>query len=74
MPSQVPPPQGLTHELRAVSTSVAFKHNLSLDAVMEAAQWRCHNVFAAHYLKEVSFEYADCRTLGPLLVAGTVIT
>ena len=63
-----------SHELRAVSTSVAFKHNLSLDAVMEAAQWRCHNVFAAHYLKEVSFEYADCRTLGPLLVAGTVIT
>ena len=63
-----------THELRAVSTSVAFKHNLSLDSVMEAAQWRCKSVFASHYLKEVAFEFENCRTLGPLIVAGSVIT
>ena len=29
------------HELRAVSTSVSFAHNLSLESVMNAAQWRC---------------------------------
>ena len=63
-----------THELRGVSTSVAFKKNLSLQSVMEAAQWRCHSVFASHYLKDVELKYEDCRTLGPLLVAGTVIT
>ena len=62
-----------THELRAVSTSVAFQHNLALDTVMQAAQWRCRNVFAAHYLKEVAFDYDECRTLGPLVAAGTVI-
>ena len=63
-----------THELRAVSTSVAFRHSLSLDSVMEAAQWRCRSVFASHYLKDVSFEFDNCRTLGPLIVAGNVIT
>ena len=62
-----------THELRAVSTSVSFEHNLSLRAVMEAAQWRCNSVFAAHYLKDISYVYGECRTLGPLVVAGTVI-
>ena len=63
-----------SHELRAVSTSVAFEYNLSLNSVMEAAQWRCNSVFASHYLKEVSFNYDECRTLGPLVVAGSVIT
>ena len=63
-----------THELRGVSTTLAFKKNLSLKSVMEAAQWRCHSVFASHYLKEIAFNYDDCRTLGPLLMAGTVIT
>ena len=62
------------HELRGVSTSIAFKKNLSLQTVMEAAQWRCHSVFASHYLKDVELTYDDCRTLGPLVVANTVIT
>ena len=61
------------HELRAVSTSVSFAHNLSLESVMNAAQWRCNSVFASHYLKEVSIEYENCRTLGPLIAACTVI-
>ena len=62
------------HELRGVSTTLAFKENLSLKAVMEAAQWRCHSVFASHYLKDIAYDYTDCRTLGPLLAAGSVIT
>ena len=62
-----------THELRAVSTSVAFSVNLSLDSVMQAAQWRCKSVFALYYLKDVSFQYENCCTLGPLVIAGLVI-
>ena len=73
-PDLVPVLKVKTHELRAVSTSLAFKHNLSLQSVMEAAQWRCNSVFASHYLKDVSFVYNNCRTLGPLLVAGSVVT
>ena len=61
------------HEVRAVGTSISFKHNLSLESVMEAAQWRCNSVFASHYLKEISYEYEECRTLGPFVAAGSVI-
>ena len=61
------------HQLRAVSTSLSFAHNLSLENVMEAAQWRCESVFALHYLREISVSYENCRTLGPLVAAGTVI-
>ena len=65
------------HEVRAVGTSLAFAHNLSLDSVIEAAQWRCNSVFAAHYLKEVSVEYENCRILGhcnSLITKGTSVS
>ena len=73
-PDLIPVLKVKAHELRGVSTSMSFKHNLSLQAVIEAAQWRCQSVFASHYLKDISLDYENCRTLGPLLMAGTVIT
>ena len=62
-----------SQEVRAVSTSLSFAHNLSIDAVVEAAQWRSNTVFASHYLKEVSLQYENCRSLGPIVAAGTII-
>ena len=73
-PDLVPILKVKTHELRGVSTSMSFHHNLSLQAVIEAAQWRCQSVFASHYLKDIALTYKDCRTLGSLIIAGTVIT
>ena len=73
-PNLLPVLKVKAHVLRGVSTTLAFKRNLSLQAVMEAAQWRCQSVFASHYLKDISFDYNICRTLGPLLVAGALIT
>ena len=61
------------HEVRAVTTSVNFKKNLSLESVMLAAQWRCNSVFAAHYLKDIEISYESCKSLGPFVSAGTVI-
>ena len=61
------------HDVRAVGTSLAFAHNLSIESVLEAAQWRSDSVFTGHYLKEVSIQYESCRTLGPMVAAGTVI-
>ena len=61
------------HEIRAVSASLSFAHNLSIDAVLEAAQWRSNTVFTSHYLKDVSIEYQNCRSLGPIVAAGTII-
>ena len=63
-----------SQEVRAVSTSLAFTHNLSIDSVIEAAQWRSNSVFASHYLKEVSLQYDNCRSLGPIVAAGTIIS
>ena len=61
------------HEIRAVSASLSFAHNLSIDSVLEAAQWRSNTVFTSHYLKDVSIEYQNCRSLGPIVAAGTII-
>ena len=63
-----------SQEIRAVSTSLSFAHNLSIDSVVEAAQWRSNSVFASHYLKEVSLQYDSCRSLGPIVAAGTIIS
>ena len=62
-----------SQEVRAVSTSLSFAHNMSIDSVIEAAQWRSNTVFAGHYLKEVSVQYENCRSLGPIVAAGTII-
>ena len=40
------------HSTRAVSTSLAFKQGVSLDAIMKAADWSLASTFANHYLKE----------------------
>ena len=61
------------HEVRAVATSLAFEHNLAIDAALEAAQWRSNTVFTGHYLKEVAIQYQNCKVLGPIVAAGSII-
>ena len=39
------------HKLRVVSMSVYFALYLSLESVMNAAQWRCKSAFAYYRLK-----------------------
>ena len=61
------------HEVRAVATSLAFNHNLAMEAVLEAAQWRSNSVFTAHYLKDIAIQYQNCKALGPIVAAGTIV-
>ena len=61
------------HEVRAVATSLAFTHNLALETVLEAAQWRSNSVFTGHYLKEVALQYQNCKALGPIVAGGSII-
>ena len=61
------------HEVRAVGTSLAFEHNLAVETVLEAAQWRSSSVFTGHYLKEVSIQYQNCKALGPIVAGGSII-
>lgn len=61
------------HEVRAVATSMAFRHNTSLASILQATFWRSRSVFALHYLKDVEATFDNCCRLGPLSVMGMVL-
>ena len=41
------------HEIRAWSASLAFKHSVPLNVILEAAFWRSHSTFTHFYLRDV---------------------
>ena len=53
------------HEIRGVSTSVAFHRNWSVSAVLESATWSSSSVFSSFYLRDIQHEYDGIRSLGP---------
>ncbi|XP_064098133.1 uncharacterized protein LOC135209366 [Macrobrachium nipponense] len=61
------------HEVRAVATSMAFRKNQSLKAILDATYWRSSSVFSSFYLKQIETVYEDCRTLGPFVATGLVL-
>ena len=60
------------HEIRGVSTSVAFHRNWSVSAVLESATWSSSSVFS-FYLRDIQHEYDGIRSLGPFMAAGSRI-
>ena len=66
-------PSPRAHSIRGVSTSMAFFKNWSVSDVLKAATWRSNTVFASFYLRDVSFIWDDCRSLGPFVSAGQVL-
>ena len=61
------------HDIRGVSTSVAFHHNWSVFAVLESAIWSSSSVFSSFYLRDLQHEYDGLLSLGPFVAAGTRI-
>ena len=61
------------HEIRGVSTSVAFHRNWSVSAVLESATWSSSSVFSSFYLRDIQHEYDGIRSLGPFVAAGSRI-
>ena len=61
------------HSIRSMATSLAFKKNIAIPRILEAATWRSNSVFASFYLKDVAIEFGDLWRLGPLVVAGQVL-
>ena len=47
------------HETRAVSTTLAEAHGLSLETLMAAASWRAEATFTQHYLRDISQSTLD---------------
>ena len=52
-------PNARAHELRAWSASLALKHNVAVNDILQAAYWRSKNVFIKHYLRRVSHLKGD---------------
>ena len=61
------------HEIRGVSTSVAFHHNWSVSAVLESATWSSSSVFSSFYLRDIQHEFDGIRSLDPFVAAGSRI-
>ena len=61
------------HDVRSVSTSVAFHSNWSVSAVLESATWSSSSVFSSFYLRDLQHEYDGILSLGPFVAAGTRI-
>ena len=61
------------HEIRGVSTSVAFHRNWSVSAVLESATWSSSSVFSSFYLRDIQHEYDGICLLGLFVAAGSRI-
>ena len=61
------------HEVRSVSTSVAFHRNWLVTSVLESATWASSSVFSSFYLRDIQHEYDGLLSLGPFVAAGSRI-
>ena len=58
------------HDVRGVSTSVAFRRNWS---VLDSATWSSSSVFSSFYLRDIQHKYDGLLSLGLFVAAGTRI-
>ena len=61
------------HSVRGVAVLVAFAQNAPLSSILEAATWSSSSVFTYFYLKDVQFLSPLGFSLGPLVVAGSMV-
>ena len=61
------------HDIRGVSTSVAFHRNWSVSAVLDAASWSSSSGFTSFYMRDLQYEFQGLRSLGPFVAAGSRI-
>ena len=61
------------HEVRSVSTSVAFHRNWSVTSVLVSATWASSSVFSSFYLRDIQHEYDGLLSLGPFVAVGSRI-
>ena len=61
------------HNVRSVSTSVAFHRNWSVSAVLDAATWSSSSVFSSFYLRDIQHEFNGICSLGQFVAAGSRI-
>lgn len=62
------------HELRALSTSWAFVNKAPLEDILSAATWKQASTFSSFYLRSLSSCQGNLFSLGPIVVAQTVVS
>ena len=62
------------HSIRGVGTSICFWRNCSMTKILEAATWKTNTVFTSFYLKDMEFILDNCRSLGPFVSAGQIVS
>ena len=61
------------HDVRALSTSLAFHRQASFEQIIQAGRWSNHSTFTEFYLKDLSLVEDSLLSLGPLVSAETVV-
>ena len=61
------------HEVRAISSSLAFSHSLSLNSILSTCTWKSESCFTSFYLRDLSRQFPDHVALQPCVAAGQVI-
>ena len=59
----------VTHEVRAMASSLAFRGNVPLEEIMQACSWQSPSTFTSFYLRDLHVVQEGLSRLGPLVVA-----
>ena len=62
-----------SHEVRALSASLASLGDISVDKILSAASWKSHNTFTSFYLRDLAVEQEGLIKLGPLVASQSVV-
>ena len=57
------------HQVRSMAASLAFHRQASMEQILRADTWCCHNTFTDLYLEDLSLYSADLIQLGPVVAA-----
>ncbi|XP_068201627.1 uncharacterized protein [Palaemon carinicauda] len=57
------------HDIRGLSTSLAFGTNMAVSQILRAGTWARQSTFTAHYLKDYTRKSLDTFSIGPVIAA-----
>ena len=68
-------PSSRAYEVRAISTSLARKHSIAMESIMESAYWRNNSTFISFYLRDTArLKGDDSHGISSLICAQSFIS
>ena len=61
------------HQVRAMAALLTFHRQASMEQILRACTWRCHNTFTDFYLKDLSLCSGDLIQLRPVVAAESIL-